>query len=266
MDYRNFRIETDDLGIVTLTVDRPQAKNGISVETMHELGHLAGELEQDKTARALIITGAGDEAFIAGGDLKDFRELKTATQGRDMALLMHGVLNRLEALEMPVIAAINGYAFGGGCEVAVSCDFRIAADISRFGFRQINMGIMCGWGGGQRLLRLVGRNRAMFLMLTGDIIDAEEARRIGLIDQIVPQKDVLSEARALAERIARNPVLSVRMIKRSLIRGQNMPLHDAIAYEAELFTYLWSSDDHREAEAAFVEKRKPVFKNPRDIE
>ena len=265
MTYQNFRVEKDAGGIVTLTVDRPEAKNAISIETMHELGALVGELEQDKTARALIITGAGDEAFIAGGDLKDFRGLTTATRGRDMALLMHGILNRFEALEMPVIAAINGYAFGGGCEVAVTCDFRIAADTAKFGFRQIKMGIMCGWGGGQRLLQLVGRNRALYLMLTGEVIDAAEAQRIGLVDNVVPAGEVMAAARALAEKIARNPVLSVRFIKRSLNEGRNMTLPAAIAYETELFAYLWASADHHEAEAAFVEKRKPVFKKPEDI-
>lgn len=263
--YKNIIVEKDAGGIVTLTVDRPDAKNAISIETMHEIGAVVSELERDKSARALIVTGAGNEAFISGGDLKDFRSLVTVNDGREMALLMQGILNRLEELEVPVIAAIGGYAFGGGCEVSVACDFRIASEKSKFGFRQIKMGIMCGWGGGQRLLRLVGRNRALHLMLTGDIIDAAEAYRIGLVDQVVPQGEVMSVARALAEKIAKNPVMSVRCIKRSLNEGRNMPLRDAITYEAELFALVWGTDDHREAEDAFVEKRKPVFKKPDEI-
>ncbi|MEW5947104.1 MAG: enoyl-CoA hydratase/isomerase family protein [bacterium] len=263
--YRNITVERDDGGIVTLTVDRPDAKNAVSLETMREMDAAVGELERDSSARALIITGAGEEAFISGGDLKDFRSLASVNDGRNMALFMHGILNRLEELEFPVIAAINGYAYGGGCEVMVACDFRIASEASKFGFRQIKMGIMCGWGGGQRLLRLVGRGQALYLMLTGDIIGAAEAHRIGLVDRVAPRGGVMPAARELAEKIADNPVMSVRCIKRSLNQGRNMTLRDAIAYEAELFALTWGTDDHREAEAAFVEKRRPVFGKPDEI-
>lgn len=258
----NFNVERDSAGIVTLTVNRPGAKNAIDLETMRELSSFLDELDKDASVRALIVTGAGEEAFISGGDLKHFRSLTTVYDGRDMSLMMQSILNRLEALEIPVIAAINGYAFGGGCEVAVTCDFRIAEEHAKFGFRQIKMGIMSAWGGGQRLLRLVGRSEALRLMLTGDTIDAPEALRIGLVNRVVPKGGALAAAKEMAGKIAENPVMSVRLIKRSVNEGRDMPLRAAIAYEAEMLALLWGTDDHREAEAAFVEKRKPVFRKP----
>jgi enoyl-CoA hydratase len=147
----------------------------------------------------------------------------------------------------------------------VTCDFRIASEQAKLGLGQIKLGIMCGWGGGQRLLRLVGHNRALYLMLTGDTIDAAEAYRIGLVDQVVPHDEVRPAALALAEKIAEKPVLAVRRIKRSAIEGRYMPLSAAIAYEANLFSYLWGTEDHREAKAAYLEKRSPVFKKPEEI-
>ncbi len=257
--FKDIRVERDNLGIVTLTVDRPGAKNAIGVETMREIREVIAELEGDMTARALIITGAGDESFISGGDLKNFRLLETEFEGRDMAIEFHKTLNRLAALEIPVIAAINGYAYGGGCEMAVTCDFRIAAEHAMFGMRQIKMGIMCVWGGGQRFLRLVGRSKALYYMLTGDTFDAQEALRIGFVDRVVPRGEALATAHAIAQKIAENPAWSVRFIKRSVNEGEDMPLRNAIAYEAEMLALLWGTPDHKEAEAAFAEKRKPEF-------
>ncbi len=262
--YKNIIIERSDRDVVTMTIDRPGAKNAIDVETMHEIREVVSELENDDSARALIITGAGDEAFVAGGDLKHFRSLETVFDGRDMAITMHSILNRIEALEMPVIAAINGYAYGGGCELALACDFRIAADHAKFGMRQIMMGIMSAWGGGQRLARLVGRSDALYLMLTADTFDAAEAYRIGFVNRVVTFADLHATARLLAEKIADKPAMSVKFIKRSVNNGLQMPLQAAIAYEAEMMALLWGTDDHHEAEAAFVEKRKPVFNKKKD--
>ncbi len=255
MKFKNLRYEIEK-HVGTITVDRPQALNAISLETMDELETIVASIERGADVRALIITGAGEKSFVAGGDLKEFGRLDSLQAGRAMALKMQGILNRLEALEALVIAAINGYAFGGGCEVAVACDYRIASAEARLGFRQVKMGLVPGWGGGPRLVRLVGRPAALRLLLTGDTVTAEEALRLGLVDEVHPPAGVMPAARALAARVASNPPLAVRYIKRSLHVGQDMPLHAAVAYEAELFSVAWDGEDHREAERAFLEKRK----------
>ena len=259
MDYQNLIFEKRErVGIIT--INRPHVQNSISIETMHEMGHLLDAVEKDTDLRVLVITGAGETAFVAGGDLKDFRSLDSFQAGRWMSLYMQGILNRFEELDQPVIAAINGYAFGGGCEVAVACDFRIAAESAQMGFRQVRFGIMTGWGGAQRLLRLVGRSKAMELLLTGDIVVAQDALKLGLVDRVVPAGQALEAALAMAGRIARNPPLALANIKRAIVKGWEMPVRAAIAYEAELFAATWDSEDHREAEQAFAEKRPPVFK------
>lgn len=259
MDYKNLIFEQRErVGLVT--INRPQSQNSISIETMHEMGHLLDQVEKDTDLRALVITGAGDTAFVAGGDLKDFRSLDSFQAGRRMSLYMQGILNRFEELDQPVIAAINGYAFGGGCELAVACDFRIAAEGAQLGFRQVRFGIMTGWGGAQRLLRLVGRSKALELLLTGDIVTAQEALKIGLVDRVAPAGGVLEAALELAGRIAQNPPLALANIKRAIVKGWEMPMRAAMEYEAELFAATWDSEDHREAEQAFAEKRPPKFK------
>lgn len=259
MDYKNLILEQRErVGLVT--INRPQAQNSISIETMHEMGHLLDQVDKDTDLRALVITGAGDTAFVAGGDLKDFRSLDSFQAGRRMSLYMQGILNRFEELDQPVIAAINGYAFGGGCELAVACDFRIAAEGAQLGFRQVRFGIMTGWGGAQRLLRLVGRSKALELLLTGDIVTAQEALKIGLVDRVAPAGGVLEAALELAGRIAQNPPLALANIKRAIVKGWEMPMRAAMEYEAELFAATWDSEDHREAEQAFAEKRPPKFK------
>ena len=259
MDFKNLIYEKRErVGIVT--INRPEVQNSISIETMHEMGHLLDQVEKYTDLRVLVVTGAGQAAFVAGGDLKDFRSLDSFQAGRWMSLYMQGILNRFEEMDQPVIAAINGYAFGGGCEVAVACDFRIAAETAQLGFRQVRFGIMTGWGGAQRLLRLVGRSKALELLLTGDIVNAQEALKLGLVDRVVPEGQAVSGALELAGRIAQNPPLALANIKRAIAKGCEMPLRAAIAYEAELFAATWDSEDHREAEQAFAEKRPPEFK------
>lgn len=259
MDYKNLILEKQErVGIIT--INRPHAQNSISIETMDEMGRLLDQVEKDTDLRVLVVTGAGDTAFVAGGDLKDFRSLDTFQAGRWMSLYMQGILQRFEDLDQPVIAAVNGYAFGGGCELAVACDFRIAAETAQLGFRQVRFGIMTGWGGAQRLLRLVGRSKAMEMLLTGDVFTAQQSQAIGLVDRVVPQAQVMETALDMARRIAKNPPLALANIKRAIAKGWEMPQREAIAYEAELFAATWDSEDHREAEAAFAEKRQPQFK------
>ncbi len=257
--YKNISYEEDGrVGVVT--IDRPDVKNAIDIDTMEELERLLDGLERNRELTALILTGAGDEAFVAGGDLKYFQTLDTIYKGRDMSLRMQHILNRIERLDYPVIAALNGYAFGGGCEVMVACDIRVCDERAQMGFRQVAFGIMCGWGGANRLQRIVGRSRALMLLLTGDVIDARHAYELGLVDLVVPPGKALEEARVLAQRMATNAPLSVRFTKRALQVGKDMPLAASIDYEAELFCTLWASADHEEAVEAFFAKRKPDFK------
>jgi enoyl-CoA hydratase len=249
-----------DAGVAEVVIDRPEVRNAISLRTMAELEAVVSDLEHDPEVLAVILTGAGDKAFVSGGDLKEFRSLRTVHDGREMSLRMGNILQRLHHLEVPVIAAINGDAYGGGCETALACDLRLAAPHARLGFRQIIFGVTPGWGGGQRLLRLVGRSKALELLLTGATLTAEEALAIGLVDRVVNTGDVRDAARELAARIAGHAPLAIRSIKRALTEGANMPLDAAIAYESELFSVTWGSEDHWEAEKAFWEKRPPRFK------
>lgn len=257
--FKNIKFERADK-FATITVDRPERKNAIDVETMSELREVIQRIEGDKDILALILTGGGDEAFISGGDLKYFQTLDTLYKGRDMSVRCGDLLDRIEGLDIPVIGAINGYAFGGGCEFALACDYRIASREAKFGFRQIAMGIMTSWGGGKRLVRTVGKSKALMLMLTGDIISAEEALGLGLVDRVTEKEEVLSQAKDLARKISDNAPLSIRFIKRFLNASMDMSSRDANLLETEMFSILWGSEDHNEAVEAFFAKRKPDFK------
>lgn len=245
--------------VATITINRPDVRNAISLATMAELEAVVTELETDGDVLAVIVTGSGEKAFVAGGDLKEFRSLRTVHDGRKMSLRMSNILQRLHHLEVPVIAAINGDAYGGGCETALACDLRLAASHARFGFRQIVFGVTPGWGGGQRLMRLVGQPKALELLLTGATLTADEALAIGLIDRVVSEGNVFDAAHQLAAQIAGRAPLAVRYIKRALARGADMPLDAAIAFENELFSVTWGSADHWEAERAFWDKKEPQF-------
>ena len=246
--------------VATITINRPERKNAIDIGMMLELRDLIEQIKQNSDILALILTGRGDEAFISGGDLKYFQSLDSLYKGREMSILCGNLLDSVEGLDIPVIGAINGYAFGGGCEFALACDYRIASKEARFGFRQINMGIMSSWGGGKRLVRAVGRSRALLLMLTGDIISAEEAHSLGLVDLVVEKNEVLGKAKDLAKRISKNAPLSIRFIKRLVNSCVDMTSRNANLLETELFSILWGSEDHDEAVKAFFAKREPVFK------
>jgi len=245
--------------VVTLTVDRPAVRNALDPSAMRELRDAVAALEDDTDVLAVILTGAGDEAFIAGGDLKALQEVEGPEAGRRMARLMQRVLERLEALEVPVIAAVNGVAHGGGVEVAAACDIRVAAENACFGFRQIAMGITPAWGLTRRLPRLVGRSRALELMLTGRTITSREAYDLGFVDRVVPAGEALKAALELAQAIASGPPLSVRLIKQA-VQGATSPHPAADALEAALFATAWGSEDHAEAVRAFFARRAPVWR------
>lgn len=246
-------------GVAVLTINRPQVHNAVSLATMAEVERVLDWLEADPTISALILTGAGDRSFVSGGDLKDFERITTYDAAVAMSRRMQLITARLRALPIPVIGAINGDCLGGGCEVALACDIRIVGAAARFGFKQVNLGITPAWGGRRRFVRLAGRARALTLLLTGRLIDAAEALRIGLADEVVAHDQVMARALQTAQEIAANPPLAVRAIKQMV--NADSPLDDEKirAYEADRFAQTWISDDHQEALDARKERRDPKF-------
>ena len=254
----NLLLERND-GIALLTVNRPKVLNALNTHTLDELRRVILALKQDAAVRSVIVTGAGDKSFIAGADINELA-VQSPTSGRDHAMAGQHVLDLIENMGKPVIAAINGYALGGGCELAMACTIRIAAETARIGQPEINLGIIPGYAGTQRLARLVGRGRALELLLTGDQISAQEAHRLGLINRVVPQGELLKEARALASELAAKAPIAVRYIIDAVNKGLQMPFGEAQLYEATLFGLVASTEDMREGTTAFLEKRKAEFK------
>ena len=248
---------TEDGAVGIVTVHRPEVHNALNMDTIRELRELCLRLRAEERLRAMILTGAGDKTFLSGGDLKEFQHLKTVEEARHMVSTMKEVTDLLAGFPWPVIAAVNGLAVGGGCETAVACDFRIASRTAKLGYRQIKMGVMSGWGGGPRLVHLIGKGRALRLMTTGDLLSADEALAIGLVDQVVPPEQVLPTALALARTIAENAPLAVRAYKRLVQITVRVPLEAALEFETELFGPVWVSEDHDECVRAFFEKRTP---------
>ncbi len=244
-------------GVGLVTVNRPEVHNALDVQTIGDLRELCLRLRAEDRLRALVLTGGGQAAFLSGGDLKEFQRIRTVEQARRMISSMKEVTDMLADSPWPVIAAVNGLALGGGCETAIACDFRVASEKAELGFRHVKMGLVSGWGGGPRLIHLVGRSRALRLMLTGESLTAREALAIGLVDEVVPPVRVLERSMELARDIARNAPLAVRAFKRLAGVTLRVPLDEAIAFETELFGPVWVSEDHDECVRAFFEKRKP---------
>jgi enoyl-CoA hydratase len=245
--------------VATVTINRPSVHNAISLATMTELERVLDSVNERSDINALILTGAGERVFVSGGDLKDFERLDTHEAAVAMSRRMQHLTARLEGLPIPVIGAINGDCLGGGCEVALAADIRIVAENAHFGFKQVTLGITPAWGGRRRLVHLVGRSKAMLLLLSGDLIDAVEAKRIGLADDIVGKGKALETALGVARRIAANPPLAVRTIKQ-MVNSDDRGDEEGITFEAELFARTWMSHDHQEALAARKEKRAAVFR------
>jgi enoyl-CoA hydratase len=254
----NLTVERDG-AVAVVTINRPKVLNALNTATLAELAAAMAALGADGDVRCVILTGAGDKSFVAGADINELAA-QSPVGGREHALKGQQVLDTVEHLGKPVIAAINGYALGGGCELAMACTIRIAADRARMGQPEINLGLIPGYGGTQRLARLVGSGRALELMLTGDQIPAAEALRIGLVNRVVPAADLMAESRALAAAIAAKPPVAVRYILEAVHRGMQLPLREAEVFEATLFGLAASTEDMREGTAAFLQKRKPGFK------
>lgn len=254
----NLIVERDG-AVAIVTVNRPKVLNALNSPTLDELRRTVLALKHDDGVRVVVITGAGDKSFIAGADINELAE-QSPVAGRDHAMRGQHVLDLIENMGKPVIAAINGYALGGGCELAMACTIRIAADTAKLGQPEINLGLIPGYGGTQRLSRLVGRGRALELLLTGDQISAQEAHRLGLVNRVVPAAELMGEVRTLGAALAAKAPVAARYIIDAVNKGLQMPFPEAQVFEATLFGLVASTGDMREGTRAFLEKRKPEFK------
>lgn len=259
MNYQTLILETTNR-IATVTINRPDKLNALNAQAKSELREVFAYLKTDSTVDVVILTGAGEKAFVAGTDIKELTVLNSET-GKEFSAKGQEVFDSIENLGKPVIAAVNGYALGGGCELALACHIRIASENAKFGQPEVNLGIIPGYGGTQRLARLVGRGRAMELILTGNQIDALEALRIGLVNKVVPQAELLATATTMAQLIASKGQIAVRMALKAVNMTQETTLSDGQKLEASLFGVCCDTEDFKEGTTAFLEKRKPVFKN-----
>jgi enoyl-CoA hydratase len=257
MAYENLLTEKRDQ-IAFLTFNRPKVLNALNRKTMEELGHVLAEAREDSEVRVLILTGAGEKAFIAGADISELA-LQTPVSGKETALFGQGVLHQLETLGKPSIAAINGFALGGGCELALACSIRLASKTAKLGQPEVKLGIMPGYGGTQRLARLCGKGAAHELCLSGEMISAEEALRIGLVNHVYEPGELLPAAETLAKKIIASAPLAVKFTMEAIERGAEMPLEEALFLEATLFGLVASTEDMREGTRAFLEKRAARF-------
>jgi enoyl-CoA hydratase len=255
--YENVRYEVDGF-IATITVAREKALNALNRQTLNEIGWALREADGDARVRCVILTGAGEKAFVAGADIAEMAE-QNSIEARGFAAAGRAVGDVLETMTKPVIAAVNGFALGGGCELALACDFVYASDKAKFGQPEVNLGVIPGFGGTQRLARRVGMARAMELVLTGDMIGADEALRVGLVNKVFPPAELLGEAKKTAEKIASKGPLAIAFAKKAVRKSQELPLDKGNDLEAELFALLFASNDQKEGMRAFMQKRPAKF-------
>lgn len=257
MAYENILLEKEDR-LAILYINRPKALNALNAATLIELKDAVAAIGADAEIDVLIITGAGDKSFVAGADIAYMAPLNAA-DSRAFSMLGNQVFRSIELLEKPVIAAVNGFALGGGCELAMACDFRIASFRAKFGQPEVGLGITPGFGGTQRLPRLIGTGMAKQLLYTADVIDANEALRIGLVNQVVPAEELMQTVKAIAKRIIAKGQIAVRYCKAAADSGMQTDIDRAIAFEADIFGLCFATDDQKEGMNAFVEKRPANF-------
>jgi len=257
-EFKNLKIEIEDR-IALLTLNQPEVLNALNQSTMEELEEVFRKRLAQDDVGAVIVTGAGDKAFAAGADIKEVAALDPL-EARAVSRQGHRILEVIEGFSRPVIAAINGFCLGGGCELALACHIRIAAESAQIGLPEVKLGLIPGYGGTQRLPRLVGKGKAMEMILSGESIGAQEAQRIGLVNGVVPLKDLISRCRELATRILANGPLAVRYCIEAINSGLDMSLQEATRLEASLFSLCCATQDMKEGTRAFLEKKKPQFK------
>ena len=258
MEFKHIIYEKSE-GIVTITFNRPEVLNAFSKEAVKEVLQALEDAKTDESAHVVILTGAGEKAFSAGADINTMKGTN-ALKARELSLMGGRICSALENFEKPVIAAINGYALGGGLETAMACDIRIASEKARMGQTEINIGLIPGWGGTQRLTRLIGKTKAKELIYTGKIIDAKTAEQLGLVNMVVPADRFMENVRQFAAELAAKAPVALRVAKALIDKGADMSLDAAIALEREGFGVVSSTEDLQEGVSAFMEKRKPVFK------
>src|SRR6185436_10496487 len=257
MSYQNLLVESRD-GVAFVTINRPEKLNALDDRTVAELGEAFAAVAADPAVRGVILTGAGEKAFVAGADIAELAT-QSPVDGKERSIRGQRVLDRIERLGKPVIAAVNGFALGGGCELAMACHVRVASENAKLGTPEVKLGIMCGYAGTQRLPRLVGKGRALEMLLTGEMVDAAEALRIGLVNRVVPREKLLAEAEGLMRKMLANGPVSLRFTLEAVNDGLEMPLDEAQRGEATLFGLICSTGDMKEGTKAFLEKRPAKF-------
>ncbi len=257
-ESENILVERDG-AVAVITLNRPSVLNALNAALLDEVSTALHELERDDATRAVVITGAGDRAFAAGADIAELNALKNAIDGADKARTGQLLTLQIERMNTPVIVAVNGFALGGGCELAMAGDIRIASEKAKFGQPEVNLGLIPGYGGSQRTTRLVGKGMAMFLCLSGEIIDAQTALRIGLVDRVVPHDELMPASKRLASTIAEKAPLAIAACKHAINAGAHLSMEDALEFEALAFGTLVATNDFREGTGAFLEKRKPAW-------
>ena len=258
MEFKHIIYEKSE-GIATITLNRPEALNAFSKEVVNEVLQALEDVKTDENVRVVVLTGAGEKAFSVGADIKAMKGFN-ALKARELSLMGERLCSALEHLEKPVIAAINGYALGGGLEVAMACDLRIASERARMGQTEINIGLIPGWGGTQRLTRLIGRTKAKELVFTGKMVDATTAEQLGIVNMVFPAEEFREKARQFAKELTFKAPVALKVAKALINKGADMSLDAAIALEREGFGVVASTEDLQEGVSAFLEKRKPTFK------
>lgn len=255
--YETLLVEKEG-AVAVVTINRPDKLNALNIKTREEGAQVLDELSRDDSVRVLVFTGAGEKAFVAGADIAEF-EGRTALTQREV-MLQRSLFNAVDSFPKPVIAMINGFCLGGGCELALACDIRIASEKARLGQPEINLGIIPGGGGTQRMTRLIGEGKAMELILTGDMIDAQTALNLGLVNAVYPTEELRPQTMALANKIADKSPVALRMAKEAIKIASRSNLDEGLRREVDLFAICFTSEDKEEGVKAFLEKRKPVFK------
>ncbi len=259
MEFQNIKLEINN-NIAIVTINRPDKLNALNALTMSELKSVFTELNKDDNVYVIILTGAGEKAFVAGADISELNKLDMIA-AKYFAETGQDVFNTIENSHKPVIAAVNGFALGGGCELALACHIRIASENARFGQPEVNLGIIPGYGGTQRLARLINSGRAMEMILTGDMVDADEAFRMGLVNHVFPQTELMQKALEMAAKIVSKGQHAVRLAIKAINIVDEVSSREGQNYEASLFAICCGTEDFKEGTSAFLEKRKPSFKN-----